>query len=83
MLELLKALDAFVWGTPLLILLVGTGIYLTIRLGLFAGGSSPKGLSVDLYQGQGTWRCVELCCSLYGSSSHRWYGKYHRGRNSH
>ena len=34
MLELLKALDAFVWGPPLLILLVGTGIYLTIRLGL-------------------------------------------------
>lgn len=41
MLELLKALDAFVWGPPLLILLVGTGIYLTIRLGPFAGGSSP------------------------------------------
>ena len=34
MLELLKALDAFAWGHPLLILLVGTGIYLTIRLGL-------------------------------------------------
>ena len=34
MLELLKALDAFAWGPPLLILLVGTGIYLTIRLGL-------------------------------------------------
>ncbi|MFS8951890.1 sodium:alanine symporter family protein [Streptococcus oralis subsp. tigurinus] len=34
MLELLKALDAFVWGPPLLLLLVGTGIYLTIRLGL-------------------------------------------------
>ena len=26
MLELLKALDAFVWGPPLLILLVGTGV---------------------------------------------------------
>ena len=34
MLELLKALDAFVWGPPLLLLLVGTGIYLTIRLGI-------------------------------------------------
>ncbi|MCT4607082.1 MAG: sodium:alanine symporter family protein [Marinisporobacter sp.] len=30
----LNQLDSFVWGPPLLILLVGTGIYLTIRLGL-------------------------------------------------
>ena len=34
MLELLKSIDAFAWGPPLLILLVGTGIYLTARLGL-------------------------------------------------
>ncbi|QEK13299.1 sodium:alanine symporter family protein [Crassaminicella thermophila] len=27
-------IDSFVWGPPLLILLVGTGIYLTIRLGV-------------------------------------------------
>ncbi|QZY55433.1 alanine/glycine:cation symporter family protein [Crassaminicella profunda] len=31
---LLNQIDSFVWGPPLLILLVGTGIYLTIRLGL-------------------------------------------------
>ena len=42
MLELLKALDAFVWGPPLLILLVGTGIYLTIRLGLLQVTRLPK-----------------------------------------
>ncbi|MCT4619383.1 MAG: sodium:alanine symporter family protein [Marinisporobacter sp.] len=30
----LNQMDSFVWGPPLLILLVGTGIYLTIRLGL-------------------------------------------------
>ncbi len=29
----LRTLDSFVWGPPLLILLVGTGLYLTIRLG--------------------------------------------------
>lgn len=33
-LELFKAIDSFVWGPPLLILLVGTGIFLTVRLGL-------------------------------------------------
>ncbi|MGF7058241.1 alanine/glycine:cation symporter family protein [Brassicibacter mesophilus] len=29
-----KSIDSLVWGPPLLILLVGTGIFLTIRLGL-------------------------------------------------
>ncbi|KPA52209.1 sodium:alanine symporter [Photobacterium leiognathi subsp. mandapamensis] len=29
----LKAFDSLVWGPPLLILLVGTGLYLTVRLG--------------------------------------------------
>lgn len=33
MIEWLDKLDSFVWGPPLLILLVGTGIMLTIRLG--------------------------------------------------
>jgi alanine or glycine:cation symporter, AGCS family len=32
--NLLSQVDAFMWGPPLLVLLVGTGIYLTIRLGL-------------------------------------------------
>lgn len=30
----LQQINSFVWGPPLLILLVGTGIYLTVRLGL-------------------------------------------------
>lgn len=33
-LEVFNKIDSIVWGPPLLILLVGTGIYLTIRLGL-------------------------------------------------
>lgn len=32
--ELLLRIDSLVWGPPLLILLVGTGIYLTFRLGV-------------------------------------------------
>ena len=31
--RILSAIDSFVWGPPLLILLVGTGILLTVRLG--------------------------------------------------
>ena len=34
MLETLNAIDSFVWGPPLLVLLVGTGILLTFRLQL-------------------------------------------------
>lgn len=33
-LELLTEIDSFVWGPPLLLLLVGTGFFLTFRLGL-------------------------------------------------
>lgn len=32
--QLLEKIDSFVWGPPLLVLLVGTGIYLTVGLGL-------------------------------------------------
>lgn len=32
MLEILNKISGFVWGAPLLILLVGTGIFLTARL---------------------------------------------------
>lgn len=42
MLELLKSIDDFAWGPPLLILLVGTGIYLTMRLGLLQVLRLPK-----------------------------------------
>lgn len=32
--KVLNQIDSLVWGAPLLILLVGTGVYLTVRLGL-------------------------------------------------
>lgn len=53
MLELLKALDAFVWGPPLLILLVGTGIYLTIRLGLLQVARLPKAFQLIFIKDKG------------------------------
>ncbi len=34
LLPLLNAIDSFMWGPPLITLLVGTGIFLTVRLGL-------------------------------------------------
>jgi alanine or glycine:cation symporter, AGCS family len=44
--ELLNSLDSFVWGPPLLVLLVGTGILLTIRLGLLQVRHLPRALAL-------------------------------------
>ena len=53
MLELLKSIDAFVWGPPLLILLVGTGIYLTARLGLLQVLRLPKAFQLIFTKDKG------------------------------
>ena len=46
MLDFLNAFDALVWGPPLMILLIGTGIMLTIRLGLLQVMKLPKALQL-------------------------------------
>lgn len=53
MLELLKSIDDFAWGPPLLILLVGTGIYLTMRLGLLQVLRLPKAFQLIFIQDKG------------------------------
>ena len=53
MLELLKSIDAFAWGPPLLILLVGTGIYLTARLGLLQVLRLPKAFQLIFTKDKG------------------------------
>ncbi len=45
-LNLLNKVDSFIWGPPLLVLLVGTGIYLTVRLGLIQIVKLPKALKL-------------------------------------
>ena len=46
MLETLNAIDSFVWGPPLLVLLVGTGILLTFRLKLLQVFKLPQALGL-------------------------------------
>ena len=43
---MLNAIDSFMWGPPLITLLVGTGIYLTLRLKLLQIVRLPKALSL-------------------------------------
>ncbi|HEM5466556.1 sodium:alanine symporter family protein [Streptococcus suis] len=42
MLELMQNINNFVWGPPLLLLLVGTGVYFTLRLGVFQVSKLPS-----------------------------------------
>lgn len=46
MLELLSTVDSLVWGPPLMLLLIGTGILLTVRLGLLQVLKLPKALAL-------------------------------------
>ena len=43
---MLNAIDSFMWGPPLITLLVGTGIYLTLRLRLLQVVRLPKALAL-------------------------------------
>lgn len=44
MIDILNDVSSFVWGPPLLILIVGTGIYLTLRLGFLQIRALPLAL---------------------------------------
>ena len=46
MIQFLNQLDSLVWGVPLLVLLVGTGIMLTIRLRLIQLLKLPQALTL-------------------------------------
>jgi AGCS family alanine or glycine:cation symporter len=45
----LTAVDDFIWGPPLLALLMGTGLYLTIRLGLLQVIRLPLALKLVFF----------------------------------
>lgn len=56
MLDLFNAINDFIWGPPLLILLMGTGFYLTVRLGLLQILHLPRAFKLilnDDAQGEG------------------------------
>lgn len=46
MLDILNQIDSFVWGPPLLMLLVGTGIWLTVQLGVLQVVRLPRALTL-------------------------------------
>ena len=71
MLEMLNAIDDFVWGPPLLVLLVGTGIYLTIRLGLiqvFKLGPALKLIFSAKNDGSGDVNSFKALCTALAAT---------------
>ncbi|MHA7000552.1 alanine/glycine:cation symporter family protein [Aeromonas schubertii] len=56
----LLAIDSFIWGPPLLILLVGTGIYLTARLGLLQVLRLPLALRLVFGRDQGQGKAGDV-----------------------
>ena len=49
LIPILKDIDSFLWGVPLIALLVGTGILLTVRLSLIQVLHLPRALSLILH----------------------------------
>ncbi len=71
MLETLNAIDDFVWGPPLLVLLVGTGIWLTIRLGLlqvFKLGSALRLIFSAKNEGSGDVNSFKALCTALAAT---------------
>ncbi|MFV0636588.1 alanine/glycine:cation symporter family protein [Mitsuokella sp.] len=72
LIPILNAIDSFMWGPPLITLLVGTGIYLTIRLKLLQVFRLPKALKL-IFKAQNNGRgdvssfkalCVALAATV-------------------
>ena len=64
-LELIKNIDSILWGPPLIILLVGTGIFLTIRLKLLQVAKLPlamKLITTAKNQGSGDISSFKALC---------------------
>ena len=51
--DVLGSIDEFVWGVPLIVLIMGTGIYLTVRLGLLQFRKLGKALNYMVHNEEG------------------------------
>lgn len=71
MLDILNEIDSFVWGPPLLFLLVGTGIWLTIRLRLlqvFKLGEALKLIFSAKNDGSGDVNSFKALCTALAAT---------------
>ena len=69
--ELLNSIDSFVWGPPLLVLLVGTGIFLSFRLGFLQVFKLPRSLKLIFTaenQGEGDIDSFKALCTALAAT---------------
>ncbi|WP_301860438.1 sodium:alanine symporter family protein [uncultured Megasphaera sp.] len=69
--ELLNQIDSFVWGPPLLILLIGTGIMLTVRLRLLQVSRLPLAMKLIFTaknQGEGDVDSFKALCTALAAT---------------
>ena len=68
--EILNQIDGYVWGLPLIVLLLGTGVLLTFRLRLLQVWKLPKALALIFTARNGGGGDVNsfkaLCTALAG-----------------
>ena len=71
MLEFLNNVDSLVWGPPLMILLMGTGILLSVRLGLIQIMKLPKALQLIFTarsKGEGDVSSFQALCTALAAT---------------
>ena len=71
MLELLNSIDSFIWGPPLMILLIGTGILMSVRLGLLQVMKLPKALQLIFTarsKGEGDVSSFQALCTALAAT---------------
>ena len=69
--ELLNSIDSFVWGPPLLVLLVGTGIFLSLRTGFLQVFQLPRSLKLIFTaenQGEGDIDSFKALCTALAAT---------------
>lgn len=69
--EIIEKVDSFVWGLPLIILIIGCGIYLTIRLrGIQVRklGRALKYMFIDEEQGSGEVSSFQALCTALSAT---------------
>lgn len=68
---LLNEIDSFVWGPPLLVLLVGTGVFLSLRLGFLQVARLPRALKLIFKaenQGEGDIDSFKALCTALAAT---------------
>lgn len=74
MMDILNTINSFVWGPPLMVLLIGTGILLTVRLGLLQVIKLPIRIEIDFYCKKYRQRDINsFKAFVYGVGSYCWY----------